>query len=297
MLGESDVSLAKTLFAQLVEEESPDLAAIGWIWSTLSKHAQGSSELKELRRFVKNRALQTAEKAQFTVSHEQREEDYLLLHSSRRTDAILLGALLNDQPTDLLNTKLVRGLLSHRVRGRWNNTQENLWVLLALQAYFRVYEKATPDFVGQLWLGDTYLGEETFKGRSAKEGQLTVPMAKIPEARTPLVIAKKGQGRLYYRVGLSYAPKSLRLASESRGFTIEREFKGLEKEADVRQTEDGDWVIKAGAKVEVTLTMVVPERRYHVALVDQLPAGLEPMNPTLKGTPLVAGGGDGRSAG
>ena len=49
---------------------------------------------------------------------------------------------------------------------------------------------------------------------------------------------------------------------------------------------------KAGAKVEVTLTMVAPERRYHVALVDQLPAGLEPLNPALQGTPPTSHGGD-----
>ena len=62
--------------------------------------------------------------------------------------------------------------------------------------------------------------------------------------------------------------------------------------ADVKQLENGDWEVKAGAKVEVTLTMVAPERRYHVALVDQLPAGLEPLNPALKGTPPTSHGGD-----
>jgi uncharacterized protein YfaS (alpha-2-macroglobulin family) len=42
--------------------------------------------------------------------------------------------------------------------------------------------------------------------------------------------------------------------------------------------------VKAGAKVRVKLTMVAPSRRYHVALVDPLPAGLEPLNPALATT-------------
>ena len=39
--------------------------------------------------------------------------------------------------------------------------------------------------------------------------------------------------------------------------------------------------IKAGARVCVRLTMVADNRRYHVALVDPLPAGLEIVNPAL----------------
>jgi len=43
----------------------------------------------------------------------------------------------------------------------------------------------------------------------------------------------------------------------------------------------GVWHIKAGARVRVRLTMVADNRRYHVALVDPLPAGLEIINPAL----------------
>ncbi|MBC7931123.1 MAG: hypothetical protein H7Z38_11230, partial [Rubrivivax sp.] len=44
---------------------------------------------------------------------------------------------------------------------------------------------------------------------------------------------------------------------------------------------DGSWTFKAGSRVRVRLTMVASARRYHVALVDPLPAGLEAMNPAL----------------
>jgi uncharacterized protein YfaS (alpha-2-macroglobulin family) len=51
--------------------------------------------------------------------------------------------------------------------------------------------------------------------------------------------------------------------------------------ADVKRDADGAWRIKAGARVRVRLTLVAPARRYHVALIDPLPAGLEPLNPAL----------------
>jgi uncharacterized protein YfaS (alpha-2-macroglobulin family) len=41
---------------------------------------------------------------------------------------------------------------------------------------------------------------------------------------------------------------------------------------------DGSWRIRAGSYVRVRLTVVVPDRRYFVALVDPLPAGLEAVN-------------------
>jgi hypothetical protein len=47
------------------------------------------------------------------------------------------------------------------------------------------------------------------------------------------------------------------------------------------RSEDGTWRIKAGARVRVRLTMVAPANRYHVALVDPLPAGFETLNPEL----------------
>lgn len=292
LMGKQDVEAAKKLFTVLSKEKNPDLDAIGWLWPTLSRHAKGSPELGELKRQVLNRATETADKAQFTTSFGEGDNDYLLLYSSRRTDAILLAGLLQDDPKNPLNTKLVRGLLAHREKGRWSNTQENIWILLALQSYFREYEKETPSFLASLWLDGKYLGEEKFEGRTAKEGQLHIPMEKLSDKDQDLIVAKNGTGRLYYRIGMKYAPKSLRLPAENRGFTVERSYKGLDSESDVKQLENGDWEVKAGAKVEVTLTMVCPERRYHVALVDQLPAGLEPLNPVLKGTPPTSHGGE-----
>ncbi|HBR57562.1 MAG TPA: hypothetical protein DEA22_08850, partial [Blastocatellia bacterium] len=44
---------------------------------------------------------------------------------------------------------------------------------------------------------------------------------------------------------------------------------------------------KSGARVRVRLTMTAESRRYHVALVDNLPAGLEILNPGLAVTELL----------
>jgi uncharacterized protein YfaS (alpha-2-macroglobulin family) len=182
----------------------------------------------------------------------------------------------------------VRGLLSHRTRGHWANTQENVFILLGLDRYFATYERVTPNFVARVWLGNGYAGEQVFKGRSIDRQQLNLPMSILAErtANAPanLTIGKEGAGRLYFRIGTQYAPANLKLAAADYGFRVERKYEAIDEPADVRLESDGTWSIKAGARVRVKLTMSNPARRYHVALVDPLPAGLEALNPALATT-------------
>ena len=96
-----------------------------------------------------------------------------------------------------------------------------------------------------------------------------------------MILTKEGDGRLYYRLGLRYAPTDLQLDAADYGFTVERIYEAVDDPEDVQQDSDGIWHIKAGARVRVRLTLVAPARRYHVALVDPMPAGFEAMNPAL----------------
>ena len=107
--------------------------------------------------YLDNRVTETAGAAHFATSYG--DDDYLLLHSDRRADGIILEALIGDQPKSDLIPKLVRGLLAHRKAGHWANTQENVFILLALDRYFNTYEAETPDFVARVWLGEQYAGE------------------------------------------------------------------------------------------------------------------------------------------
>jgi hypothetical protein len=240
---------------------------------------------------VNNRAVETAGAANFT--NDYTEQNYLLLGSDRRTDAILLDALMGDNPQHDLIPKLVNGLLAHRTRGRWSNTQENVFVLLALDRYFNTFEAQTPDFVARIWLGDTYAGEHEFHGRTTDRRETLVPMRYLVDESLgggemqDLVLSKEGAGRLYYRLGLRYAPSDLELDPLDMGFVVQRSYEAVDDSEDVFQSEDGVWHIKAGARVRVRLSMVADNRRYHVALVDPLPAGLEIVNPTLAVSGMV----------
>jgi uncharacterized protein YfaS (alpha-2-macroglobulin family) len=264
--------------------ENLNLEAIGWLWPVIEDAPGASGKLEEIRRYVDNRAVETAGVANFTTQYD--DQAYLLLGSDRRTDAILLDALIGDNPQHDLIPKLVNGLLAHRTRGRWGNTQENVFVLLALDRYFNTFEAQTPEFVARLWLGEAYVGEHAFSGRTTERIETNIPMAYLTDMlgggdTQDLILSKEGAGRLYYRLGLRYAPTNLALDPLDMGFVVTRSYEALDNPADVSQDAQGVWHIKAGARVRVRLTMVADNRRYHVALSDPLPAGLEIVNPAL----------------
>ena len=259
--------------------EQLSLEAVGWLLPVVARNKDaGTKYVAAIRKHLNNRVEETAATAHFTTNY--KDGAHLLLASNRRTDGILLEALINDQPNSDLIPKLVRGLLANRKQGRWMNTQENAFILLALDQYFRTYENVTPNFVARVWLGEACANEQTFAGRSTERHQLNVPMKALTGASN-LTLNKTGQGRLYFRIGMQYAPTDLQQKAADYGFTVERSYEAIDDPNDVRRAADGTWRIKAGAQVRVRLTMVAPSRRYHVALVDALPAGLEALNPAL----------------
>ena len=231
-------------------------------------------------RHALNKVSETAGAASFTTSYG--DGAHTLLASDRRVDAVMLESLIQEQKDLDLIPKVVTGLLAHRKAGRWLNTQENTFALLAMDRYFQTYEKATPDFVARVWLGNDYAGDHAFRGRTTDDFGIRIPMKDVAaHDQQELTIQKDGRGRLYYRVGMTYAPASLKLAPADYGFVVERRYEGADDPKDVTRLPDGTWRVKAGARVRVKLTMVNENRRYHVALVDPLPAGLEPLNPRL----------------
>jgi len=295
-----------------LEKLSPE--SLGWLLSVLIDDKTDSDSLKQveaIKRHLLNRVTETAGAAHFVTGY--KDGEYVLLSSDRRADGVILEALLKAEEADKaasgkydddddeetppvarlsvadLNPKIVRGLLANRTKGRWENTQENVFILLALDKYFHVYENTTPNFTTRIWLGSAFAGQQIFKGRSVDSNAVNVPMDYLQKQKSApnLVLDKQGDGRLYYRIGLNYAPRNLNLKAADYGFIVSRRYEAVDDPNDVRQNSDGSWTIRSGARVRVQLEMIAPTRRYHVALVDKLPAGLEIINSALATSEIV----------
>ncbi len=253
-----------------------ELDALAWIWPVV-----GDDETEaEIERVFHNRVTETAQAATFATDYG--EDAYLILASDRRTDGIVLDALITMAPDSDLVPKVVAGLLANQVKGRWNNVQENSFILLALDSYFETFEAVEPDFVAGVWLGEQYVAEHEFSGRSTDSASTLVPMGDLIEVGdADLTVQNDGDGRLYYRLGLRYAPEDLDLDPVDRGFVVQRSYEAVDDPDDVWVDSDGAVHVVAGAEVRVTLTMVNDSRRTNMVLLDPMPAGFEALNPAL----------------
>ena len=280
--GDSVKQSARDLFREVGGVKGISMDGLGWLLTVMAHDDAAMGQRRTIRRHLDNKIAETAGKAHFVTRVSNRA--HVVLESNRRTDGILLEAMIDDRPSHDALPKIAQGLLAHRKRGRWLNTQENVFVLLALDRYFQAYEKATPNFVARAWLGNDLAAEHRFRGRSVDRKHVDIPLSLVPMSSRALTIAKAGTGRLYYRVGMQYVPKDLRPPPVEHGFSLSRLYEGVDKKSDVRRDRDGTWRVKLGSRVRVRVAMVAPARRYHVALVDPIPAGFEAQNPRLATT-------------
>ncbi len=283
--GTGDPAKALALYRQegdALPLDTLPLDALAWLWPALDDTAATAA----IGRTIANSATDTAGAASFATGFTEQADAAVVAASDRRTDGIVLDALISEQPSSDLIPKVVNGLLASRVKGRWANAFENTFILLALKHYFDTFEAVEPSFTARAWLGDIYASEHRFEGRTTDRAATLVPMADvIAGGDTRVVVAKDGPGRLYWRLGLRYAPTDLTLDQRDEGFVVDRTYTSTGDPADVSRGADGTWHVKPGATVRVTVTMVADAVRHHVALIDPLPAGLEPLNPAVAASP------------
>lgn len=183
-------------------------------------------------------------------------------------------ALLATQPTHPLIERFALHLVEGRKRGRWANTYTTADALEALATYSERFEKGNVDT--EILLGGKSLLTGTLGLNGA--GSVKVPMAQLMAG--PLEVRSTNGGRVYYESRLAYA--EVDAPPRDEGFTLTRDLAVLEGSGSGAS-------VTPGALVRITLRVVTPVDRYNVALVDHLPAGLEPVDTFFATTASSAG--------
>jgi len=290
--GEFDNSIAEKLYQERAklpleakayllralaqQSASPVLASVGSVGAANNRREMRINEL--------SREMMNLVKVQNATAHfeDGAKENWVWTFSSPvKITAAVLQALLEANQDKELAEKVVTWLLQSQRNGRWANTQENIFVLQALNTYFRRYESETPDFRAKVTLAAKTLVEETFKGRSLKAKVVSESLDKFAKGDAlALTISKEGQGKLYYGARLSYYP-TYALRARDNGIAL------LKKIEPLSASKSGKGEVVAGDLVKVTLQIAVPEEMHFVAVNDPLAAGLEAINPSLRTAPTL----------
>jgi uncharacterized protein YfaS (alpha-2-macroglobulin family) len=242
----------------------------------VAKGEASSDRSADLRRRISNAILPEAGAAHV----EELNDPYLLWlwNSNVRSTAITLASLVKANADETQIRPLVRGLLSARKDGRWNNTQENAWALQALVDYYRKYESVVPDFTASVRLGLEEVTQAEFRGRSTRSVSNSLSMPQLvakasPGTTMPLTFERKGAGTLFYSARLKYASDRLFMDGLDNGIRIERTYEPYLESSTRPPTKS----YAAGDLVRVTLRLQLTKERRYVAVVDPLPAGFEPL--------------------
>jgi hypothetical protein len=237
-------------------------------------------------------ANQTSGRISFT---EELDTSYKhILSSSLRTQCAILSSLSGYDQTmgqqsnvGEIPFKLVRNITQMQDRkGYWGSTQENMYCMNALIEFAKVYEKEQPMFTVQTWLDDTLIERDNGKSKgefdSVKNPPLTFVHAMTsddPGQEATVKLQRKGQGRVYYKVQMTYAETEEKATAVNSGIEVQREY---------HVERDGKWLLLqspmqllTGELVRVDLYVSLPAPRYFVVVDDPIPGGLEPVNRDL----------------
>jgi len=193
-----------------------------------------------------------------------------IFDSEERTVAVAAMALTKLVPGSALAHRLLTSLLARRQDGHWSSTQANFWAIGALAASAEV-EKADGPPRFEVQLGDEVVAaaEQDVRKESAS---LRLPLARVLGHETLLLDNPTGRRlRWFLRARYSRDDRGEALPAVANGLAVFRRY----------ETVDGEALgtsLASGEVVRVRLWVQVERDAHWVALVDPLPAGLEPIN-------------------
>jgi alpha-2-macroglobulin len=194
-----------------------------------------------------------------------------------------LSLFLLREPDHPFNAKMARYILQARKNGRWRTTYENAAALDALLDVLKKKEKTEPDYRATVLLAGKNVLEADRKGYDTKLVEGSVEAKDLPIGKSDLVIKKKGKGSLYYTLRYSYkltGPQPPR----QEGFYVERKISRFDPVKSSAAEKESLQEIPLGQVAVVELTIIVPQAAYRFVVDDPLPAGLEPIDRSLKTT-------------
>lgn len=268
LLNQPEPSYAEKLF---MERESLSLFGKTLLLKAITRGKGSKNAQNTLIQELLDKAKVSPTSAHF--EDDTGREGHWIYSSNNRTTALILQSLIEAGSENPLLSSVARWLVDRRNAGNWATTQENFYVFYSLSTFYKKYEKIEPDFKIEVSLAGKRLLEESLTTRTQMVRAEEFLSELEPGKTVPLIIKKKGDGKVYYQTRMTYAPRKELLPREE-GFGIVKTITALDgKPLDS---------IQAGTLAVVTLQVILPQESLFVVLDDPLPAGFEAVNPAFQ---------------
>ncbi len=211
------------------------------------------------------------------VSFKEKDHFYSIFDTDTRTTALVLQMLSRLDAQNPINEKIVHFLLNERKGFNWETTQETSTVIGALLEYVKTSGEANPNFEAKMDVNKNNLITKFYTPDSIDAFEKTIAVDELDE-NNEIAFTLSGVGKLYYDMVLKYFLPIDKIEYRNEGLVVYQEY------FDINDTEEKDTInqIPAGKNIKAKMTVVVPENRYYVSVEDFIPAGLEPIDSTLK---------------
>ncbi|GAB4120305.1 MAG: hypothetical protein OHK0050_28650 [Roseiflexaceae bacterium] len=226
-----------------------------------------------------------------TEAHwEEREIYYWYMSSNTRSTALSLQALVRADPQNFLIPNAVRYLMGLRDRGHWQTTKETAISSMALAEYVAQSGELNANYRYQATLGNQTLSEGQIDQNNLSS-PIRVAQTLQAGASSQLTLTKQGDGRLYYTLRLRTYADAASVQALERGIQIERRYEAVDP---VTLQSTGQLITQAKQSevIQVHLTIRLSSDMNYLAIEDFLPAGLEPLDSSLKTSSSLAASGD-----
>ena len=212
------------------------------------------------------------------------------MHTALSNSAIVLYALAQRDPGSPLLADAIRYLMAHRlVDGGWGSSYTTAWSLMAVAQVLQATGELGGAFAFSATLNNTPLAQ----GQASGSDPLNPVTAQAPAKRlypdypnSVVIQHDEGPGRLYYTLGLNINRPVQSIAPYSQGMSVSRAYYPLDCPAPCTPVQ----FAQAGARLQVRLTLTLPQEAYYLMLEDYIPAGAEILDTSLKTAQQGEGG-------
>jgi hypothetical protein len=283
LIALSDLGETKNDYLASIYEQRKDLDFISQLKLNryLFKFPEWKKEAQNLFIQLQQRVYESGRSAKVTLPNSW---NWLDSNTAAQAQSLRLF-IANGSKLETLD-RLLQGLLSSRRNGNWGNTYDNAQALNALVEYSQL-EPTPPNFNAMVELAGKKLGQFKFEGYKYPSSELQIALQDLPKGKQDLILKKSGDGTLHYLTSYKY---SLPGAQPGRynGLRVTREVRAANQDKVLRRfsiyNKEDTFKIKSGEVFDIGLEIITDREVDRVAIVDYLPAGLEPVDTSFQTT-------------